>query len=361
MAEPSQDRDRDSLSEEISQYRLQEFRRQGRVFQSREVTSVMILMFTVGALWIMGPDLGKKSTEFLREMLEVQHFVKGDVSAVASAQGVVGKSLEAMLSLGGPLIAIGFLIGLISSFVQVGPIFSSEPLTPDLAKINPLQGIQRFFTRRHLVESLRVVVKVAILCAISWFWIQSSMQASTSLPLVALPGFFGVLSEHGRSLMSVLIGALVVFAGVDYFLQRNEYRQGLRLTKQEAKQEHKEHEGDPLLKARIRSIQRDMARRRMMEAVKKADVVVTNPTHIAVAIQYDRIKMDAPKVVAKGADLLAQKIKEIAAEAGIPRVENVPLARTLFKSVKVGKKIPRNLFKAVAEVLAYVYRLKGQV
>ena len=134
----------------------------------------------------------------------------------------------------------------------------------------------------------------------------------------------------------------------------------MRVTKQEAKQEAKEQEGDPLIKARIRSVQREMARKRMMQAVKKADVIITNPTHIAIALQYEKDKMVAPRVVAKGADLLALKIKEIAAQANIPMVENVPLARAIFKSVKIGQIIPRNLFQAVAEVLAYVYKLKNK-
>jgi flagellar biosynthetic protein FlhB len=132
------------------------------------------------------------------------------------------------------------------------------------------------------------------------------------------------------------------------------------VTRPEAKKEAKEQEGDPLLKARIRSIQRDRARKRMMSAVKKADVIITNPTHIAIALQYDRDKMVAPRLIAKGADLVAEKIKKIAAEAGIPMVENVPLARAMFKSVKIGQMIPRNLFQAVAEVLAYVYKLKNK-
>ena len=153
---------------------------------------------------------------------------------------------------------------------------------------------------------------------------------------------------------------LLVFAAIDYFLQRDEFQKSVRLTKQESKQEHKEREGDPQVRARVRAIQRDMARKRMMAAVKKADVVITNPTHIAIAIEYDRDGMAAPKVVAKGVDFVAQKIKQIAAEAGVPTVENVPLARTLYKTVKVGHAIPRALYHAVAEVLAYVYRLKNR-
>jgi flagellar biosynthetic protein FlhB len=177
---------------------------------------------------------------------------------------------------------------------------------------------------------------------------------------VEAPGMLGEYGRVGRVVFFSLFGVLSVFAAGDFWLQRHEYQKQLRMTKQEAKQEHREREGDPQIKARIRSVQREMARKRMMEAVKKADVIVTNPTHFAVAIQYDRVSMGAPKVVAKGADFLAQKIKKIAAEAGVPMVENVPLARTLYKKVKVGQAIPRALYQAVAEVLAYVYRLKGK-
>jgi flagellar biosynthetic protein FlhB len=152
-----------------------------------------------------------------------------------------------------------------------------------------------------------------------------------------------------------------VVAALDFAYQKFKYRKSLMMSKQEVKQEHKQREGDPLLKARMRSLQREMARKRMMQDVPKADVIVTNPTHIAVAIKYDADKMAAPRVVAKGADLLAQRIKDVAKKNGIPMVENVPLARALHKSVKVGGSVPRALYQAVAEVLAYVYRLKGRM
>jgi flagellar biosynthetic protein FlhB len=157
-----------------------------------------------------------------------------------------------------------------------------------------------------------------------------------------------------------LFSILALFAVADFVMQRYEHNKSLRLTKQEAKQEHKEREGDPQIKARIRAIQRDISRKRMMAAVKKADVIITNPTHIAIAIVYDRENMAAPKVVAKGADFIAQRIKKIAADAGIPTVENIPLARTLYKTTKVNQYVPRALYQAVAEVLAYVYRLRGR-
>jgi flagellar biosynthetic protein FlhB len=172
-----------------------------------------------------------------------------------------------------------------------------------------------------------------------------------------------VASAYGTAAKTIflsLIAVLVLFAALDWFLTRREFQTNLKMTKQEAKQEHKEREGDPQIKARIRAVQREMARRRMMAAVKKADVIITNPTHIAIAIVYERDSMAAPKVVAKGADLMAQRIKQIAAQAGVPLVENVPLARTLFKTVKVNQYVPRALYQAIAEVLAYVYRLKNR-
>jgi flagellar biosynthetic protein FlhB len=239
-------------------------------------------------------------------------------------------------------------------------LFTLDPLTPDLDKINPLNGLKRLFSVRNLIESARVVVKGVILCFAAYAILKSAILSSPALLFTHPSQVFSVLGDSGKNLFFSLCGILAVFAGIDFVLQKREYAKQVRVTKQEAKQEAKEQEGDPLIKARVRSIQRDMARKRMMQAVKKADVVITNPTHIAVALQYDKDKMVAPKVVAKGADFMAERIKKIAAENGVVTVENVPLARSLFKSVKVGQVIPKTLFQAVAEVLAYVYKLRNR-
>lgn len=190
--------------------------------------------------------------------------------------------------------------------------------------------------------------------------VKSKVITSPMYSLMDPGAILGGVSEIGIAVFIALISVLIVFAGFDFWLQRWDYGKNIRLTKKEQKQEHKEHEGDPMIKARIRSVQREMARKRMMDAVKTADVIVTNPTHIAVALSYSKENMSSPKVVAKGADFLAQKIKKLASEAGVPLVENVPLARALYKSVKVGQFIPRSMFKVVAEVLAYVYKLKNK-
>ena len=213
---------------------------------------------------------------------------------------------------------------------------------------------------RNLVETARVVLKGIILCFVAYSILKSEIFKTPELIFRNPTAVFGVLGNAGKSLFFALCGILAVFAGVDLFFQKREFGKQVRVTKQEAKQESKDQEGDPMIKSRIRAIQREMARKRMMSAVKKADVIITNPTHIAIALAYEKDKMVAPRVVAKGADFMAEKIKKIAAEAGVPMVENVPLARAIFKSVKVGQIIPRNLFQAVAEVLAYVYKLKNK-
>ncbi len=237
---------------------------------------------------------------------------------------------------------------------------STEAINADLEKINPLTGLKRLFSTKNLIETARVVLKGVILCFISYMIIKSEIFNSPSLIFKNPVAIFDVLGNAGKTLFLSLCGVLAVFAGIDLFFQKREYGKQVRVTREEAKKEAKEQEGDPMLKARIRSIQREMARKRMMAAVKKADVIITNPTHIAIALQYDRDKMVAPKVVAKGGDLIAEKIKAIARESGVVIVENVPLARAMFKSVKIGHVIPKNLFQAVAEVLAYVYKLKNQ-
>ncbi|MEK6578601.1 MAG: EscU/YscU/HrcU family type III secretion system export apparatus switch protein, partial [Bdellovibrionota bacterium] len=254
----------------------------------------------------------------------------------------------------------GFIFGALASFAQIGAIFSLDPLQPDMGKLNPLTGFKKIFSIKSGYDALRLTFKLATVGSVAYWFVKKEVMGVplyiANEPASLLP----IYAHVGKAIFLSMIVVLFIFAGIDFGLQRWDYSKKMKMTKQEAKQEHKEREGDPQIKARIRSVQREIARRRMMSAVKKADVVITNPTHIAVAITYDKDNMLAPKVVAKGADFIAQKIKAIATEAGVPMVENVPLARTLFKSVKINQYVPRVLYQAVAEVLAYVYRLKNR-
>lgn len=259
-----------------------------------------------------------------------------------------------------PLIISILIIGVLSNYLQVGVIFTGEPLLPKLERINPITGFRRIFSWKALAELIKGILKAVILGYIIYVTLKSHWK--DYLPLMD-QGIRGILEFLGR--MGFKIGlraslALLLLAFLDYGFQKWQYERSLRMTKEEVKEEYKEHEGDPLIKARIRSLQREMARRRMLTEVPAADVVITNPFHIAVALRYEAGKMAAPKVVAKGARLLAEKIKEIAHKHGVPIVEDKPLAQALYKSTKVGDEIPVSLYKAVAEILAYIYRLKGK-
>jgi len=354
------DRSRDDLTEETSPYRLEEFRRKGMVAQSREIPALLVICGVSVAAYAMAPKMGAQMGEFMREVFRTDWSSRLDLGSGHVLANTMMKALKIAIVVGLPVCIVGFILAIVGSMAQIGTIFSTEPLTPDLNKINPINGAKRFFTLKHLFESIRILFKFSVVSVVAYFIAKAEILESPH-HIAGETGSLLLAFAHGAKLMFfALFGVLGLFAAVDFGIQRWEYTQKLRLTKQEAKQEFKEREGDPIIKARIRSIQREMARRRMMAAVKKADVIVTNPTHIAIALLYQKDKMEAPKVIAKGADFLAQRIKKIAADAGVPMIENVPLARTLYKTVKVGQYVPRALYQAVAEVLAFVYRLKNR-
>ncbi|MDR3606772.1 MAG: flagellar biosynthesis protein FlhB [Oligoflexia bacterium] len=359
MAE-KEDRSGEDLTEEASPHRLEEYRSKGMVAQSREVTGLLALLAAAAATYALSPKMGAEMAGFMREVFQTDLSARADLGSTQTAQALFIKAIRLISLLSLPICVAGFVMGVVGSFAQIGSIFSFEPISPSFDKINPLSGLQRMFSGRQWLDGLRITVKLIVLSLVAYSLLKSEMLQAPAFMGVEAPA---MLSEYGRAAKAIFLSlflVLTVFAAGDFWMQRREYDKQLRMTKQEAKQEHREREGDPMIKARIRSVQREMARRRMMDAVKTADVVVTNPTHFAVALKYDRQTMGAPKVVAKGADLVAQRIKKIAAEAGIPLVENVPLARTLYKTVKVNQAVPKVLYQAVAEVLAYVYRLKGR-
>lgn len=358
MAE-NEDRSSEDLGEEISQYRLEDARNKGQVAQSKEATGMLGLLAAGGTLYALAPDMGRELSEFMKEVFRTDLTARADLVGTHVLADTMMRALKVMAAVGLPVAAVGFVTSAIASFSQIGSIFTFEPLSPNFEKIDPIRGFRRLFSLKQVWEALRLFAKFAVVSAIVYGLIKAEVLVSPGR-LELEPGMqMSIFAANGKSIFLSLLGALAVFAGMDFFLQKREFNKGLRLTKQEAKEEAKERDGDPMIRARIRAIQREMARKRMMQAVKKADVIVTNPTHFAVALAYDKDKMAAPKVVAKGADFLAQQIKKLAADAGVPTVENVPLARALYKGVKVGQYVPRQLYQAVAEVLAYVYRLKN--
>jgi flagellar biosynthetic protein FlhB len=360
MAENNEDRNPEDLSDEASPYRMEEMRRKGQVAQSKEIVGIFMLLAMGMALFSLGPTIADQITGFMRETFTTGLAIKPGADMHDLATSKLLAMLKVVAAVGLPVSFVGFFIGIFGHVSQIGFLMSTETLTPDLEKLNPLAGLKRMFSMRNLVETARVVLKGIILCFVAYSILKSEILKTPDLIFKNPATIFSILGNAGKSLFFSLCGVLALFSGIDLFFQKREFGKQVRVTKKEAKQEAKDQEGDPMMKARIRGIQRDMARKRMMTAVKKADVIITNPTHIAIALAYDKDKMVAPRVVAKGADFMAQNIKKIAAEAGVPMVENVPLARAIFKSVKVGQIIPRNLFQAVAEVLAYVYKLKNK-
>ena len=350
------DIENDERTEDATEMRREEFRKRGQVAQTRELSSVLVLLGSALMFW----GLGKY---FLSQLLEIfsQTYTEQLIVAARNADWrpailfVVTKGLL----IAGPLWGLYFIIGFASSIIQTGLLNNEEALNLDWNRINPVEGLKRLVSLRALIEGLKAIVKVAVVLTIMYFTLRSEIQV---LPRLSNFNVQQMIQYVGQCLLKILavIGVFMsVVAVADYFFQWWELEKQMRMTKQEVKEEHKSREGDPMIKARIRRIQKDMANKRMMEKVPKADVVITNPTHIAVALKYDA-NMIAPELVAKGAGLIAEKIKALAKENRVPIVENKPLARTIFKTMKIGQGIPRELFTAVAKVLSYVYRLKGK-
>jgi len=256
-----------------------------------------------------------------------------------------------------PFMLVALVTGILANVMQFGVLVSAEALTPDLTKLNPFEGWSRFFSLRSVVELTKSIIKLVVVGTIAYRTIRAAMP---QLVLFAA-------SEPGPIVRAILLlcfqlgiraaVAMLLLALLDYGFQKWQFERSIMMTRQEVRDELRELEGDPQIRGRIRSIRRQMALQRMMAEVPSADVVITNPFHIAVALRYDMSKMRAPRVVAKGARLLADRIKQLAAEHGVPVVEKKTLAQLLYKSVELGQEIPENLYQVVAEVLAYVYQI----
>ncbi|MBI4404355.1 MAG: flagellar biosynthesis protein FlhB [Deltaproteobacteria bacterium] len=343
-------------TETATPFRREEFRKRGNVAVSREVISIALLLMIGGSLYFAISGFFK-GFQFLAN----QYFQFSSIHDYGKGQ-VVDIAIELFKSWGwmvGPVLMVAVIAGIVACTAQVGFYVTWEPLSPDWNRINPVNGFQRLFSSQAAVDVLKTLIKLVVCTAIVWWIIQSQLNGAPSYFGKSIPELLSaMLGAMGKAFFAI-VGALSVFAILDYGYQRFRHERQMKMTRTEAKEEFKLREGDPLVRSRIKSIQRRIASRRMMESVPKADVVVTNPTHLAVALKYDSDTMHAPKVTAKGAGVVAEKIRAIAQFHHVPLVENKPLARTLFRELDVGDFIPKELYKAVAEVLAYVYRLRG--
>lgn len=351
MAEES---DQGEKSEEATQARREDYRKRGQVAQTKELASALFILTGLGIMYAL-------SRFFLKEISELFTHSLGADLATAVRSGDIHSAVrfagEKMAMLIAPVAGVGLIISLGSSLIQVGFLSVEDALTADPNRINPLEGLKRIFSFKTLIEGVKSIAKLALMVMVAYFTLRSEMWKLPWVIQFDAPQMMDYMGTLVGKLLGGIGVAMVALAAADYFLQRWDLEKKMMMTKQEIKEEHKSREGDPVIKARIRKVQREMASRRMMEKVPKADVIITNPTHIACALKYDA-NLPAPQLIAKGADLIAEKIKSIAKEHNIPIIENKPLARTIFKTMKLGQVIPKELFVAVAEVLSYVYKLK---
>ena len=252
------------------------------------------------------------------------------------------------------------MIAIAAPILQHGPIYSPKALEPKAEKFNPVKGFKRIFSARQMMEFVKGILKLSIVTAVGILTVLPALPALDIVPSFSVPDFLAGLYDLVMNMMIAVVAVLAVIAILDMLFQRQQHHKQMRMTKQEVKEEFKQSEGDPMIRQRLRQIRQDRARTRMMQAVPEADVVITNPTHYAVALKYRSEDMEAPRLVAKGADLIAQKIRELAEEHDIAIVENPPLARALFASVDLDAEVPPEHYQAVAEVISYVWSLEGR-
>ena len=350
------DNNKDQKTEEPTSKRVTDTEKKGNFAHSKEINSSFILLAALLGFMILGEQSTRNVmgswTDMFAESWALQLTPEELYKVTANA-------MQAFVKIVGPFLIIIMLAGVMSNLLQIGGLrFSSHPLAPKFNKLNPLAGFGRIFSKNSVMELFKSLFKVGIISVISYYVIKSHWK---EIPPLMGFGVGQVLSFMGFVALEIIFNVLLVMiflSLLDFTFQKFTYLENLRMTKQEVKEERKESDGNPQVKQRIRTVQMQMARKRMMSAVPEADVIVTNPTHISIAIKYDTENFAAPLVVAKGVGPIAMRIREIAKENGIPLVEDKPLARTLNKTVEVGQMIPASLYKAVAEILAYVYKLK---
>ena len=357
MAEGDQPDDTQK-TEEPTQKRIEEARKKGQVAISREVNNWIMLLAATILVAAISPSMLWKLQMHLRAYIEHAH----DMPQVPGGFSIIlGDSFWTVLGIMALPLIVLMAAAFMGPFLQVGPLFAPEIIKPDLSKISPMAGFKRLFSMKAIMEFVKGLLKIGMVGAVGTVLLYpfyGNVDHLVGLPIAL------VLVEMKALVVRLMIGVLVVLAVitvVDVVFQRAQHYKKMRMTKQELKDEYKQTEGDPHVKAKLRQLRNERARQRMMQNVPKADVVITNPTHFAVALQYKPDEMEAPVCVAKGADAVALRIREIAKENDIVIYENPPLARVLYDTVEIDETVPEEHYKAVAEVISYVFKLKGKL
>lgn len=345
-------------TEKATPRKRQDSRKKGQVLKSQDLNTAVMLLISFGFLKVYGPTIISESRNFFQTFFTQYILITPEINNLREVLFYLINFLVITLV---PMMAVCFIAAAAINYAQVGFLFTTEPLQFKLSKIDPIQGFKRIYSLRALVEFVKSILKIVFVGAVTFFFLFLNIEEViilSQIPVVkALEIIFNLLVNIG------LVGGitLIILSVFDYMYQKYDYEKQLKMSKQDIKDEYKKTEGDPQIKSRIKQKQREMAMRRMMAEIPNADVVITNPTHYAIALKYDEGKADAPIVVAKGVDYVALKIRQIAKAHDIYTIENRPLARALHDQTDLNQPIPEEFFKAVAEILAYVYRLKNKV
>lgn len=346
-------------TEEATPKKLSDARKEGQVARSQELsTAVMLLAFFLVIKVFVG-FIGNRFLGNFKEIYQVIDIYTADEFGSAMAGAFLRDGLVDILIICLPVFLAAVLVAFVVTVAQVKWKVTSKPLQPKLSKFNPINGFKRIFSKDKLFELVKDIVKIALIFYVAYSDLAKAAGAVVALYDFSLKQAVVYVGDFVIDLGIKLSAIYLVVGFVDYIYQKIKFKKDLRMSKQEVKDEYKQQEGDPQVKGRIKSKMREVSQRRMMQKLPEADVVITNPTHFACAIQYDKEVSEAPVLIAKGADYLAQKIKDAAKENNVPIVENKPLARMLYYNVDLDSEIPRELYQMTAEVLAYVYKLKN--
>ena len=353
----AEDQDKSQKTEEPTSKRLDEAHKKGQVAKSQELNHFFILFGVTVIVAIFGTGVLKGVGGLILPFLESPHAIPTDVGHLREMSYKIGFGLIVILA---PPIALVMAGAVISNLIQHGLVFSWEQTKPKLNKISPINGAKRMFSPRSRVELVKSIAKLGILGGVILFVVMPEQSILSQMVSVDLRELYTIVRAEALRML-IPVAVIMMFLGlVDFWYQKYEHKKGLKMSKQDIKDENKNTEGDPQIKARIRALRAERARQRMMAAVPMADVVITNPTHFAVALQYEAATMAAPKLVAKGVDAVAMRIREAAEAHDIPIVENPPLARAIYATVEIDQEVQADHYKAVAEVIGYVMKVKGE-
>ena len=353
----SDQQDDSQKTEEPTPKKLEEARKKGQVAISRELNNWIMLLAATILIMSAADPMFRSLSNIMQAYIEQAHDMPGIPGGLHIVVGAALKDVLKIMTL--PLIVL-MLAAFLGPFLQVGPLYAPETIQPDFSKISPMKGLERLFSKRSLMEFVKGLLKLALVSAVGIIILKPYFSTMDHMVGMPIPMVLDEMKTLTLKLMIGVLTVLMVIALIDVVYQRMEHMKKMRMSKQELKDEYRQSEGDPHVKSRLRQLRGERARQRMIQAVPGADVVITNPTHYSIALKYDSDEMEAPKCVAKGVDELALRIREVAKENNVILYENVPLARALYDTVEVDEIIPPEHYKGVAEVISYVYKIKGK-